>query len=60
MAWTRFVELLTQIQQGIHCGQVAIGTKIGGSSTFAVSCLEDAREIFVGDGDGGVGFVVFE
>ena len=60
MAWTRFVELLTQIQQGIHRGQVAIGTKIGGSPAFAVSCLEDAGEVFLGNGDGGVGLIVFE
>ena len=54
------VEALAEIQQGIHRGEVAVGTIVGGSSAFAVARFEDAGKIFVRDGNVGIGFVVFE
>lgn len=39
---------------------MAVGTVIGGTAQAALACFEDAGQILVGDGDGGVGLVVFE
>lgn len=39
---------------------MAVGSKVYCAAFAALSCFEYARQIFGGDGDGRVGFIVFE
>lgn len=39
---------------------MTIWAKIGGTFALAVSCFEYTWEILVGDGNGWVGFVIFQ
>ena len=57
-AW--MVEAATEVEQRVHRGHMAVRAVVGGAFAVDVASGEDAREIFLGDGNGGVGLVVFE
>ena len=60
VAGTWMVEAPTEVEQRVHRGHMAVRTVVGGAFAVDVASGEDAREIFLGDGNGGVGLVVFE
>ena len=59
LAGTRLIELPAQVEQGVHCRHMAVRTEIG-SAARAPPCLENARQVFVSNGNGRVGLVVLE
>ena len=59
LAGTGLVEFAAQVEQGVHCRNMAVRTEIS-SSTRAPPCLENARQVFVSNRNGRVGLVVFE
>ena len=54
------VQLLTKIEQGIHCGYVAVGTIISSPLQVALARFEYSWKIFVCDGNRRVGLVVLQ
>ena len=54
------VERLAEVQQRQHRRHVRVGAVIRRPRYAAPPRLEDARQVFVGNGDGRVGFVVFK
>ena len=59
LAGTGLVEFPAQVEQGVHCRHMAVRTEIS-SAARTPPCLENARQIFVCNGNGRVGLVVFE
>ena len=59
MARPRTIETLAEIKECIHCGKVAVGTVIAGTSILFVSGFEYTWKIFVRDGYVGIGLVIF-
>jgi hypothetical protein len=57
-AW--LIEFFTEVEQGVQGRNMAKGAKIGSAPFVSLSCFEDARKVFVSDGNGRVGLVVFE
>ena len=60
MAGAGFVQLLDDVEYGIHRADVAVGPKVGAPFLVDGAGLEDARQVFVGDADAGVGLPVFQ
>jgi hypothetical protein len=54
------VELLDEIEYGLHCHHVRVGAVVGAPFLVDGTGAEDTWEEFVGDADGRVGLAVFQ
>ena len=54
------IQVLDEVEHGIHGRQVAVGSVVRRAVADDAAGLEDAREVFVLDADAGVGLVVLQ
>ena len=56
----RMIELFAKVQQGVHRRHVTVWSVVRSPAQMSLSSGENARQIFVRNGDGGIRLVVFE
>ena len=54
------VEVLDEFKQCLQGRDVAVRAEIGAHTLVYLSCVDDARQVLVGDADAWVGFTVFQ